>query len=53
MEAALPWEEAMRAMPPLLELVDMFNIVSRRCRARACDADLLKGGLSMLTSPST
>ena len=42
-EPALPWEDAMRAMPPLLELVDMFNIVARRCRARAHDADLLKG----------
>lgn len=42
-EPAMPWEDAMRAMPPLLELVDMFNIVARRCRARSHDADLLKG----------
>jgi hypothetical protein len=38
-----PWEETMRLMPPLLELMDMFNIVCRRCKSNILDADLLKG----------
>lgn len=39
----LPWEETMRLMPPLLELMDMFNIVCRRCKSNLVDTDLLKG----------
>jgi hypothetical protein len=38
----------MRMMPPLLELMDMFNIVCRRCKSNAIDADLLKGMLVTL-----
>lgn len=43
----MPWEDSMRLMPPLLELMDMFNIVCRRSTSHAIDTDLLKG-LSLL-----
>ena len=39
-----PWEDAMRVMPPLLELADMFNLILRRCRASRADSDLVRGG---------
>jgi hypothetical protein len=38
-----PWEDTMRLMPPPLELMDMFNIVCRRCNSNGVDTDLLKG----------
>ncbi len=39
----VPWEDTLRLMPPLLELMDMFNIVCRRSTSQAIDSDLLKG----------
>ncbi|BDA45432.1 probable leucine-rich repeat protein soc-2 [Coccomyxa sp. Obi] len=41
-EMAVAWEDTMRLMPPLLELMDMFNIVCRRSVSSGADTDLLK-----------
>ena len=48
-----PWEDAMRAMPPLLELADMFNLILRRCRASRADSDLVRGGQLLCVHPQT
>ncbi len=42
-DMAVGWEDTMRLMPPLLELMDMFNIVCRRSTSCGADTDLLKG----------
>ena len=42
-EMEVGWENTMRLMPPLLELMDMFNIVCRRSVSCSADTDLLKG----------
>ncbi|CAL8470968.1 g10510 [Coccomyxa elongata] len=41
-DMAVGWEDTMRLMPPLLELMDMFNIVCRRSTSCGADTDLLK-----------